>query len=95
MCQSSSGSYHEQDLEAEALVLLESISSLPHRLTFEELALRLGDHGGEMDRAAVVDAIKGLKRSGVVRVTGKVVEPTLAALHVAALLGETGSANMS
>jgi|GEM_PF-6782955 len=39
------------------------------------------------DRVVVLDALNALKRSGLVRLNGKVVEPTHAALRAAAIFG--------
>ncbi len=83
MCQSSSRPLPEQD-RFESAVLREIIYLLPARPTFDELRLSVGDkddHG-----VSTEDAIWGLRRAGLVRYSGDVLEPTLPALCAFKLL---------
>jgi hypothetical protein len=58
--------------------LLEEIVTLhPDRLTTEELVLLME---GRCDGVALLDALAGLRRSGLARLRGDLVEPTYAAL---------------
>lgn len=70
----------ERNLAVKRIVLSEIIALHPERLTEAELVVRLEDNPREMDRLAISDAIGELKRSGLVRFTGDVIEPTHAAL---------------
>lgn len=63
----------EHDRQIERMALLEIIALHPERLTTDELVNRLDG----TDRLAIVDA---LKRSGLARSTGEVIEPTQAAV---------------
>jgi hypothetical protein len=65
--------------------LLERIATLhPDRLTSAELVLLMKSE--RCDRLAVLDALAGLRRSGLARQSGDVVELTYAALCAHALL---------
>jgi hypothetical protein len=70
----------------EELVLQEIISVLPARLTVPELLLWLADAQDEPDQSAIHDAIRELKRSGLIRLNGDVLEPTLITIRAADLL---------
>lgn len=85
MCQSSSKSLEERDLWVEQSLLSEIIVLHPDHLTSEELVVRMEDGPSETDRIAVLDILQALKRSGLVRLNGDVVEPTFAMLRAAAI----------
>jgi hypothetical protein len=85
MCRSSSKSPQERDLWVENAILSEIIALHPVHLTREELVVRMEDGPSETGRVAVLDSLQALKRSGLVRFTGEVVEPTYAALRAAAI----------
>jgi hypothetical protein len=85
MCQSSSKSSKERDLWVEHSLLSEIIILHPGHLTSEELAMRMEGGRSETDRIAILDALQALKRSGLVRFNGEVVEPTFAMLRAAAI----------
>lgn len=70
----------------ENALLSEIIILHPDHLTSEELIVRMEDGPSETGRVAIIDALQALKRSGLVRITGEVVEPTYAALRAAAIL---------
>jgi hypothetical protein len=85
MCRSSSKSSEERDLWVEHALLSEIITLHPDHLTSEELVVRMEDGPSETGRIAILDSLQALKRSGLVRITGEVVEPTYAALRTAAI----------
>lgn len=60
--------------------LLSEIITLPHRLTPEELVLWMRGRTSDADRNEILDALSVLKRSGLVRQNGEVIEPTHAAI---------------
>jgi hypothetical protein len=62
--------------------LAEIITLHPTHLTRSELFLKVG--AGSED-AGIADALWSLRCTGLLRQNGKVVEPTLAALHAAQL----------
>lgn len=70
----------KRDRHVQRMVLLEVVALHPDRLTPDELAVRLED---DPDRLAIMDAIDALKRSGLVRLTGEIIEPTHAAVGAA------------
>lgn len=86
MCQPNRKSSEERDLWVENALLSEIIILHPDHLTSEELIVRMEDGPSETGRVAIIDALQALKRSGLVRITGEVVEPTYAALRAAAIL---------
>jgi hypothetical protein len=86
MCRSSSRPSEEWDPWVEHALLSEIITLHPDHLTAEELVVRMEDGPSETGRIAILDSLQALKRSGVVRITGEVVEPTYAALRTAATL---------
>ena len=61
--------------------LLSEIITLPDRLTPEELILWMQDKPSDSGRIEILDALLVLKRSGLVRQNGEVIEPTLAAIR--------------
>jgi Fe2+ or Zn2+ uptake regulation protein len=83
--QSNSDLLPECDLWEANVVLKEIVTQDPHHLTSEELVTRLEDDVLPMDRATILDTVAGLKRSGLLRTTGNVVEPTHTALCAAAI----------
>lgn len=85
MCQPDSTPSEERELWLEKAVLLDIVTVRPRRLSHDELAMRMDDGKSQTDRQAVQDALQSLKRSGLVRLVGDVVEPTLAATCAAVL----------
>lgn len=85
MCRSSSGSPQEQDLRVENDVLLEIVTLHPDHLTSEEMVVRMEDDPSDTGRVAILDSLQELKRSGLIRFSGDVVEPTYAALRATAI----------
>jgi hypothetical protein len=73
--------------QIEEVVLIEIIASHPEHLTSEELVVRLEDGPSNTDRVAILDSLQELKRSGLIRFNGEVVEPTHAALRAAEVFG--------
>jgi hypothetical protein len=87
MCHSSSQLSPEQnDLRVESVVLLEIVSQHPSHLTSEELVVRLEDGPDGTSRVAILDSLNALKRYGLIRFNGEIVEPTFAAIRAAAIL---------
>ncbi|HMJ71996.1 MAG TPA: hypothetical protein VK471_01390 [Solirubrobacterales bacterium] len=76
----SSPSREERDLRVEQ-TLLSEIITLPDRLTPEELILWMRGRSSDANRIEILDALSVLKRSGLVRQSGEVVEPTHAAIR--------------
>ncbi len=85
MCRSSSKSPEERDLWVEHALLSEIITLHPDHLTSEELAVRMEDSPSDTGRIAILDTLQALKRSGLVRFNGEVLEPTHAAVRAAAI----------
>lgn len=85
MSQSSSKSPAERDLWVESSLLSEIIILHPDHLTSEELVVRMEDGPSGTDRVAILDTLQALKRSGLVRFNGEVVEPTFATLQASAI----------
>jgi hypothetical protein len=85
MRQSNSKSPEEQDLWVEHSLLSDIVVLHPDHLTSEELVVRMEDGPSNTDRVAILDALQALRRSGLVRLNGEVVEPTYAALRAAAI----------
>jgi hypothetical protein len=81
MCQPSSGSSEERSLLVEQALLSEIIALHPDRLTPEELVLWMRGRTSDADRNEILGALRVLKRSGLIRQTGEVIEPTHAALR--------------
>lgn len=79
--QPSSPSPEERSLRVEQ-TLLSEIITLPHRLTPEELVLWMKDKSSDAGRIEILDALLVLKRSGLVRQNGEVLEPTHAAIRM-------------
>lgn len=75
----------ERDLHRENALLMEIITQHPDRMTREELILRKENCLTGTDRISILDALQELKRSGLIRFNGDVVEPTFAALRAAAV----------
>jgi asparagine synthetase A len=86
MRRASSRSPHERDLWVENAVLLQIVSLHPDHLTSKELVVRMEEDESDTGRVEIVNAIGALKRSGLVRFTGEVVEPTYAAIRAVAIL---------
>ena len=85
MRQLSSNSLEDRDLRVERALLSEIIFLHPDHLTSGELVLKMEDGPSGAGRIAILDSFQALKRSGLVRLNGKVVEPTYAALRAAAI----------
>jgi hypothetical protein len=80
MCQPSSSSPEERSLGVEQ-VLLSEIIALADRMTPEELILWMRGESSDADRVEILDALLALKRSGLVRQNGEIIEPTRAAIR--------------
>ncbi len=80
MCQTSSPPSEERRLRVEQ-ALLSEIITLPGHLTPEELILWMQDKPSDAGRIEILDALLVLKRSGLVRQNGEVIEPTHAAIR--------------
>lgn len=65
-------------------LLAEIVCLHPAHLTLAELELRMTADRNDAEGAAVRDSVQALKRSGLVRQNGEIVEPTYAALCAAA-----------
>lgn len=74
----------ERDEQLEHAVLAEIICLHPAHLTSAELVLKM-DGARDGESVAIGESLQALKRSGLVRLTGDVVEPTFAALRAAEL----------
>lgn len=85
MSQPSSESLEDKDLRVEQGLLSEIVSLHPDHLTFEELVLKTEDGPNDTDRIAILDSFQALRRSGLVRLNGEVIEPTYAALRAAVI----------
>lgn len=81
----SSDPQEDRDLWLEQALLSEIVFLHPDHLTSEELVLKMKDGPSDTGRIAVLDSFQALKRSGLVRLNGEVVEPTHAALRAAAI----------
>ncbi len=79
--QPGSPSLEERDLLVEQALLSEIVALHPDRLTPEELVLWMKGEQSDVGRIAILDALLALKRSGLARQNGEVVEPTHAALR--------------
>jgi aryl-alcohol dehydrogenase-like predicted oxidoreductase len=73
----------ERSLRLKNALLDEILTQDPNHLTLDELALRMEGGPNDTDRIAVLDALQELKRSGLIRLNGEVVEPTFALLRAA------------
>jgi hypothetical protein len=79
----------EQDLMVERALLSEILllHHDSHHLTFEELVTRMqGEPPNAIGRDAILHSLKELKRSGVIRTNGAVIEPTYAVVRTAKIL---------
>lgn len=85
MSQSSSESLEDRDLRVERGLLSEIIFLHPDHLTFEELVIKMEGGPGDTNRIEILDSFQVLRRSGLVRLNGEVVEPTYAALRAAVI----------
>jgi hypothetical protein len=81
--QTSSPLPEERDLRIEQSVLSEIIDLHPDHLSQDELILRMEDCPKGTDRIAILDTLRELKRSGLIRLNGEVVEATFPALRTA------------
>lgn len=70
----------ERSLRVEQ-ALLSEIISIPDRLTPEELVRWMQDKPSDAGHIEILDALLVLKRSGLIRQNGEVVEPTYAAIR--------------
>jgi hypothetical protein len=72
----------ERRLRLENSVLLEIVGQRGY-LTEDELILLMENRPAGTDRIAILDVLQELKRSGLIRFNGEVIEPTYAALRSA------------
>jgi hypothetical protein len=77
----NSESLQAQDLRIEYDVLREIVDLRPDHLTCDELVVRLEDEPTDTDPVAIMDSLHALKRSGLARCNGEVIEPTHAAVR--------------
>jgi hypothetical protein len=70
----------------EHAVLMEMVALLPAHPTLAELQLAVSGAGEDPETPMVEDSLFHLRRFGLVRENGKVLEPTLAALHATELI---------
>jgi len=87
MSELSEGTLRERDQRLEIAILTEVVGLHPERLTRDELTLRMADGPGEADRVVVGDCLQELRRDGLIRLNGEVVEPTRAAMRAAEVFG--------
>jgi hypothetical protein len=85
MSGTSSRSPAEWDLQLENGLLMEIVMQHPDHLTQGELVTRMEGWPTGTDRIAILDSLQELKRSGLIRINGEVVEPTFAALRAAVI----------
>jgi hypothetical protein len=78
---------NERSLRLEGSLLAEIIDLHPDHLSQDELIVRMEDCPTGTDRIAILDTLRELKRSGLVRLNGEVVEPTFPALRTAEIFG--------
>lgn len=74
------------DEQLEHAVFIEIVALHPIHPTLGELHLALSDSRAELGIHAVEDSLWSLRRFGLIRENGKVLEPTLAALHAAEVI---------
>lgn len=86
MCQPSSEQSGDHDLWVEHAVLLEILTLHPDHLTSGELVVRMEDRASDTGPTTIMDSLQALKRSGLIRFNGEVVEPTFAAVRAADIL---------
>jgi len=77
------GKAPEKNRQVEQDLLSEIVTLHPDHLTPAELVLWMRGRTSDADRIAILDALQVLKRSGLTRQNGDVVEPTYATLCVA------------
>lgn len=82
--------YPLDDELLERAVLMEIINLHPTHPTLCELRLTLSNGGVLPERHALEDSLGLLKSFGLVRENGKIIEPTLAALHAAEVIIQRG-----
>lgn len=73
----------ERSLRLENALLAEIVIQHPDHLTQDELIVRMEGGPANTTPIAVLDCLQELKRSGVIRFNGEVVEPTFAVLRAA------------
>ncbi len=73
----------ERGVRLENALLAEILTQDPNHLTQDELTLRMEGGPFGTDRIAILDSLQELKRSGVIRLNGEVVEATFAVLRTA------------
>jgi hypothetical protein len=83
MSETSSHLPAERTLRLENALLTEIVIQHPDHLTQDELILRMEGGPKGTARIAVLDSLQELKRSGLIRLNGEVVEPTFAVLRAA------------
>ena len=83
MSEASSSSPAERDQQLENALLMEIVNQHPGHLTQDELVTRMEDFPTGTGGIAILDSLEELNRSGLVRFSGEVVEPTFAASRAA------------
>jgi hypothetical protein len=83
MNEASSRSSADRHLSLENALLTEIITQHLGYLTQDELVMRMTDDPTGMGRIEILDSLQELKRSGLVRFSGEVVEPTFSASRAA------------
>jgi hypothetical protein len=83
MSKASNRSPAERDLQLENALLMEIVTQHLSHLTRDELVTRMEDLPTGTSGIAILDSLEELKRSGLVRFSGEVVEPTFAASRAA------------
>jgi hypothetical protein len=73
----------ERSLRLENALLAEILTLDPNHLTQDELILRMEGGPADTKRIAILDSLQELKRSGVIRLNGEVVELTFPVLRTA------------
>lgn len=68
------------------IILREIVELLPARPTIDEMILWIADKQGDYSAIAAKDAIAELRRFGLIRLSGEVLEPTLAAFRATEIL---------
>jgi hypothetical protein len=86
MTADSRGSPQEEAALVERVVFEIVVELHPDHLTPAELVLKMAGDGDHLEAEAITEAIRDLRRSGLLRHVGEVVVPTHAALSAVALL---------
>lgn len=76
----------QEELAIQNTILLELVEHLPAHPTLAELYLLVADEQKGVGKVAIEDAINRLRRFGLIRPGGDVLEPTLAAIRAVTIL---------